>query len=271
MQKSIVTLRFTMFRKEYQICNSMEAKLKYYLQIADNALILSHRLSEYCSRAPFLEEDLANTNVALDLIGRAESILDEAAKIEGKGNTADDLAYRRPENELFNVLLAEQPNTDFAYIVVRQFLLDAFDYKFFSELTQSKDDFLSAVAVKTLKESTYHLRRSSEWMVRLGDGTEEGNRRAQRALNDLWKYTNELFLENDSDKAMKDLGIGVDLQVIGEQWLQKVREICFLSNLKIPDGTHKIYGGKEGRHSEYLGHILTEMQYLPIKYPDARW
>ncbi len=249
----------------------MEAKLKYYLQIADNALILSHRLSEYCSRAPFLEEDLANTNVALDLIGLAESVLEGAAKIEGKGNTADDLAYRRSENEIFNVLLAEQPNTDFAYIVVRQFLLDAYDYKFFTELTKSKDEFLAAVAVKTLKESTYHLRRSSEWMVRLGDGTEEGNKRAQMALNDLWKYTGELFAENDTDKAMKNEGIGVDLNLIKEQWLQKIREICFLSNLKIPDGAHQINGGKDGRHSEHLGHILTEMQYLPIKYPDARW
>ena len=249
----------------------MEAKLKYYLQIADNALILSHRLSEYCSHAPFLEEDLANTNVALDLIGLAESVLEGAAKIEEKGNTADDLAYRRSENQIFNVLLAEQPNKDFAYIVVRQFLMDAFDYKFFTELVKSKDEFLSAVAVKTLKESTYHLRRSSEWMVRLGDGTDEGNTRAQRALNDLWKYTDELFTENETDQQMKDAGVGVDLNLIKEQWLQKVREICFLSNLKIPDGTHQIKGGKEGRHSEHLGHILTEMQYLPIKYPDARW
>ena len=187
----------------------MEAKLKYYLQIADNALILSHRLSEYCSHAPFLEEDLANTNVALDLIGLAESVLEGAAKIEEKGNTADDLAYRRSENQIFNVLLAEQPNKDFAYIVVRQFLMDAFDYKFFTELVKSKDEFLSAVAVKTLKESTYHLRRSSEWMVRLGDGTDEGNTRAQRALNDLWKYTDELFTENETDQQMKDAGVWI--------------------------------------------------------------
>jgi ring-1,2-phenylacetyl-CoA epoxidase subunit PaaC len=249
----------------------MEAKLIYYLQIADNALILSHRLSEYCSRAPFLEEDLANTNVALDLIGRAESVLEEAAKIEGKEKTADDLAYRRSENEYLNVLLTEQPNTDFAYIVVRQFLMDAFDYKFFSELTKSKDTFLSAVAAKTLKESTYHLRRSSEWMVRLGDGTEEGNSRAQRALNDLWKYTDELFEESAADKEMLTQHIGVDLKEAKIQWLQKIKEICFLANLKIPSGEHQIRGGKSGRHTEHLGHILTEMQYLPSKYPDARW
>lgn len=249
----------------------MNAQLKYYLQIADNALILSHRLSEYCSRAPFLEEDLANTNVALDLIGRAESILEEAGKIEGKGNSADDLAYRRPEHEFYNVLLTEQPNTDFAYIVVRQFLMDAFDYKFFTELTKSNDTFLSAIAVKTLKEATYHLRRSSEWMVRLGDGTDEGNKRAQRALNDLWKYTDELFEESGADKEMTASGIGVDLSNLKTQWIQKVREICYLSDLKIPDGTHQIKGGKHGKHSEHLGHILTEMQFLPSKYPDAHW
>lgn len=249
----------------------MDSKLKYYLQIADNALILSHRLSEYCSRAPFLEEDLANTNVALDLIGVAESVLEEAAKLEGKGRSGDDLAYRRPENEFFNVLLTEQPNTDFAFIVVRQFLMDAFDYKFYSELSESKDPFLAAVAVKTIKESTYHLRRSSEWMVRLGDGTEEGNRRAQHALKVLWKYTDELFTPTQADKEMIDQRIGVDLDDLKKNWTQKVKEICFLSQLTIPDGTHQIKGGKEGKHSEHLGHILTEMQFLPSKYPDAHW
>jgi ring-1,2-phenylacetyl-CoA epoxidase subunit PaaC len=249
----------------------MDSKLKYYLQIADNALILSHRLSEYCSRAPFLEEDLANTNVALDLIGVAESVLEEAAKIEGKGRSGDDLAYRRAENEFYNVLLTEQPNTDFAFIVVRQFFMDAFDYKFYSELSESKDPFLAAVAVKTIKESTYHLRRSSEWMVRLGDGTEEGNRRAQHALNTLWKYTDELFTPSDADKEMIDQQIGVDLENLKNHWIQKVKEICFLAQLTIPDGTHQIKGGKEGKHSEHLGHILAEMQFLPSKYPDAHW
>lgn len=249
----------------------MDSKLKYYLQIADNALILSHRLSEYCSRAPFLEEDLANTNVALDLIGVAESVLEGAAKLEGKGRSADDLAYRRPENEFYNVLLNEQPNTDFAFIVVRQFLMNAFDYKFYSELSESKDPFLAAVAVKTIKESTYHLRRSSEWMVRLGDGTEEGNRRAQYALNTLWKYTDELFTPTQADQEMIDQKIGVDLEYLKKNWIQKVKEICFLSQLTIPDGTHQIKGGKEGKHSEHLGHILAEMQFLPSKYPDAHW
>ena len=249
----------------------MEPKLKYYLQIADNALILSHRLSEYCSRAPFLEEDLANTNVALDLIGLAESTLEEAAKIEGKGRSGDDLAYRREEHRFYNILLVEQPNTDFAYIMVRQFLTDAFHFSFFSELSKSKDNFLSALAVKTIKESSYHLRRSSEWMVRLGDGTAEANERTQKALNTLWKFTGEFFIPSDADNYMLEKEFGVDLVKLKSVWNQKVSEILFIAKLSIPESEYQVTGGKEGKHSENLGHILTEMQFLPTKYPDARW
>lgn len=249
----------------------MDHKLKYYLQIADNALILSHRLSEYCSNGPFLEEDLANTNVALDLIGLAESTLEEAAKIEGLGRSGDDLAYRRPEHEFYNTLLMEQPNKDFAFIMVRQFFSDAFDYTFFSELSKSKDPFLAALAVKTIKESTYHLRRSSEWMVRLGDGTPEAKVKTQYAVNSLWKYTGEFFKESEADQAMIAEGIGVDLEKLKKTWRQKVKEIFFMAQLECPGEENFIFGGKQGRHSEYLGHILTEMQYLPTKYPDASW
>lgn len=249
----------------------MEMKIKYYLQIADNALILSHRLSEYCSRAPFLEEDLANTNTALDLIGLAEVILDEAAKLEGKGRSGDDLAYRREENEFFNSQLVEQPNVDFAHIMVRQFFTDAFHYGFFSELSKSKDPFLAAVAVKTIKESSYHLRRSSEWMVRLGDGTEEANLRTQNAIDSLWKFTNDFFIPSEADQYMHEKGFGVDLNHLQSLWIQKVKEVLFMSKLNIPENNFQVYGGKSGNHSEYLGHILTEMQFLPIKYPDARW
>ncbi len=151
----------------------MKTTLNYYLQIADNALILSHRLAENTSKGPFLEEDLATTNVALDLIGLAESVLNEAAKLEGLGQTGDDLAYRREESEFMNCLLVEQPNRDFAHIVTRQFFMDTFNYHYFIALTESKDTFLSAIAFKSIKEVTYHLRRSSEWMIRLGTGTDE--------------------------------------------------------------------------------------------------
>lgn len=249
----------------------MEEKQKYYLQIADNALILSHRLSEYCSNGPFLEEDLANTNVALDLIGIAESILEETAKLEGKGQNGDDLAYRRGEHEFYNCMLVEQPNTDFAFIMVRQFFTDAFHFYFFSELVNSKDPFLSAIATKSLKEITYHLRRSSEWMIRLGDGTPFANEKTQHAVNRLWKFSQEFFIENATDKEMLKMEIGVDLAQVKEHWLQKVKEIMYMAHLSIPENNFMLSGGKDGKHSEYLGYILTEMQFLPNKYPDAKW
>lgn len=249
----------------------MESKLKYYLQIADNALILSHRLGEYSSHGPFLEEDLANTNVALDLIGIAESILEETGRQEGLGRTGDDLAYRRSEHEFLNCLLVEQPNTDFAFIMVRQFFTDAFHFYFFSELTKSNDEFLSAVGYKSLKEVTYHLRRSSEWMIRLGDGTAEANAKTTHAIQTLWKFTHEFFIENEVDLEMKNAGIGVDLKVVQSNWIQKIREIFYMSKLSIPENNYQYTGGKNGVHTEHLGYILAEMQFLPSKYPDAIW
>lgn len=249
----------------------MESKLKYYLQIADNALILSHRLGEYSSHGPFLEEDLANTNVALDLIGIAESILEETGRQEGLGRTGDDLAYRRSEHEFLNCLLVEQPNTDFAFIMVRQFFTDAFHFYFFSELTKSNDEFLSAVGFKSLKEVTYHLRRSSEWMIRLGDGTAEANVKTTHAIQTLWKYTHEFFIENEVDLEMKNARIGVDLKVVESHWIQKIREIFYMSKLSVPENNYQYTGGKNGVHTEHLGYILAEMQFLPSKYPDAIW
>lgn len=251
----------------------MEHKTKYYLQIADNALILSHRLSEYCSRAPFLEEDLANSNVALDLLGMAESIYVQVAHLENLVDdpTGDTLVYRRHEKMFYNCILTEQPNTDFAHLMVRQFFMDCFHYYFFTELCASKDEFLKAVALKSLKEVTYHLRRSSEWMIRLGDGTEEANQKMQSAIQNLWKFTTELFQESETDQVMTQNGSGVNLKFIEKAWIQKVREICFLAKLKLPEQHVAMFHGKEGQHSEYLGHILCEMQFLPTKYPDAKW
>lgn len=249
----------------------MDAKIKYYLEIADNALILSHRLAENCSRGPFLEEDLAGTNVALDLIGFAESIYEEAAKLKGDGSCGDDIAYRRSEWEYYNTLLAEQPNTDFAYIMVRQFFLDSFNYYFLSELAQSSDKFLSEVATKSLKEVTYHLRRSSEWMIRFGNGTMVSRKKAQQAIDDLYPLTGEMFIPSEADKALRDEKISVNLKDVESKWIQKTKELMFLSNLKLPEEVIFQRGGKEGKHSEYLGHMLSEMQYLPSKYPDAKW
>ncbi|MDD2982651.1 MAG: phenylacetate-CoA oxygenase subunit PaaC [Crocinitomicaceae bacterium] len=249
----------------------MDFKLKYYLQIADNALILSHRLGEVVSRGPYLEEDIANTNVALDLIGMAESIYEQAALLEDKGRTGDDLVYRRAEHQYFNANLVEQPNKDFAYILVRQFLMDAFHVYFLTELTKSKDEFLAAVAIKSLKEVTYHLRRSSEWMIRLGDGTAEASERTKIAIRNLWKFKFELFTESEADLIMKERGEGVDLKVVEKMWRQKVREIFFIAQLEIPEGEFIVGQGKSGNHTEYLGKILAEMQFLPTHYPDAVW
>ena len=249
----------------------MDFRLKYYLQIADNALILSHRLGEVVSRGPYLEEDIANTNVALDLIGMAESVYEAAAILENKGRSGDDLVYRRAEHEYFNVNMVEQPNKDFAYILVRQFFIDAFQVYFLTELTKSKDEFLSAVAIKSFKEVTYHLRRSSEWMIRLGDGTAEAAEKTKIAIRNLWKFKFELFNENEADLAMKENGEGVDLQKVEKMWRQKVREVFYIAHLEIPEGEFVVGQGKSGNHTEYLGKILAEMQFLPTQYPDAVW
>lgn len=249
----------------------MDAKTKYYLQIADNALILSHRLGAYSSHGPYLEEDLATTNVALDLIGIAESIYTEIAKKNTNYKCGDDLAYRRAESEFYNCLMVEQPNTDFAFIMVRQFLTDAFHFYFFTELVNSTDPFLSELGVKSIKEIAYHLRRSSEWMIRLGDGTEEANLRTQNAINRLWRFTEEFFTANTVDQEMLHNQSGVDLSIVQNNWTGKIKEIMYMSNLIIPENKFQLFGGKEGKHTEHLGYILAEMQYLPAKYPDAIW
>lgn len=249
----------------------MDLKFKYYLQIADSALILSHRLGEIVSRGPYLEEDIANTNVALDLIGLAESVYEAAALLENKGRTGDDLVYRRAEHEYCNANLMEQPNKDFAYILVRQFLMDAYHVYFFTELTKSKDEFLSAVAYKSLKEVTYHLRRSSEWLIRLGDGTTKASEKTKLAIANLWKFKFELFTENNADLAMKESGEGVDLKTVEKLWFQKVREVFYMAKLEVPTGDFIVGMGKDGNHTEYLGKLLAEMQFLPTQYPDAVW
>lgn len=249
----------------------MEAKYTYYLEIADNAFILSHRLSELCSKGPFLEEDLATTNVALDLIGLAEAIYNETAKNVENFNSGDDVAYRREEHEYLNCLLVEQENDDFAFVMVRQFFMDAYNYYFFSELTSSKDEFLKAIANKSLKEVTYHLKRSSEWMIRFGNGTPTSSTKAQQAINSLWKYTDELFKESNSSTCMSSLGIAADLNKVRDGWNQKISEILFLSELKKPADPYFLYGGKNGIHSEKMGYILNDIQFLTNKYPDAVW
>ena len=249
----------------------MKEKISYYLEIADNFWILSHRLAEYSSKAPYLEEDLACSNTALDLIGTAESIYNEAAKIENAGRSGDDLAYRRNEWEYLNCQLCELENIDFAHLMLRQFFWDTYSYYYLTELSKSSDEFLSQVAVKALKESSYHLRRSSEWIVRFGQGMEESQRRIQEALSYMWKYTQDLFEETDDAVKLKENGISPNMDIVRKNWKLKTAEVFYLANLKEPKVHAFITGGKKGRHTESMGHLLAEMQFLTNKYPEAIW
>lgn len=244
---------------------------KYLLRLADTNVVLSHRLAENCSNGPYLEEDLAISNTALDLLGAGEQFLIYAAEISNEDVTADDLAYRRNETEYFNFQLVEQPNTDFAYIYARQFYMDVYNYFLYEALSKSTDERIAAIAVKSLKEVTYHLRKSSEWIIRLGDGTAESHERIQTALNDLWFYTNELFEMDQVFQTMKDQGIGADLSEVKNKWLARVSDIITEATLSMPQSDFFASGGVNGVHTEYLGYILAEMQYLPRAYPDAKW
>lgn len=251
--------------------NKQEALYTYCLRLADNALILGHRLSELCSRAPFIEEDLALTNISLDMIGRAQALLKYAGEVEGKGQSEDDIAYRRPEIKYYNHLLTEQANGDFAHTIVRQFFISSFEYFMYSDLEKSKDATVSAIASKTIKEIKYHLKHSSEWVIRLGDGTQESHSRIQKAVDDLWMYTGELFEMDEIDNFLLREGISADLVPIKSQWQNKVQEVLAEATIKVPEDGYMQTGSRKGIHSENLGHILSEMQYLQRAYPDAKW
>lgn len=245
--------------------------LNYTLQIADNALILGHRLSEWCGHGPILEQDIALTNIALDLIGQARSLYQYASEISGAEKSEDDFAYLRTETKYKNVLLVEQPNGHFGTTIMRQFLFDAFHFAFYERLAKSKDQQLAAIATKSLKEVTYHLRFSSEWVIRLGDGTEESHNKMQTSLNELWMYTGELFIASEADAQMLKEDIGVDLGEVKTFWNEKVEEIFKIATLSRPEDKWMQKGGKTGQHSEHLGYILTEMQYLQRTYPGQEW
>lgn len=245
--------------------------LNYLLQLGDNALVLGHRLSEWCGHAPEMEIDMALTNIALDLTGQARNLYQQAAKVEGKGKTEDDLAYLRDAWEFRNVLLVEQPNEDFAFTIVRQFFFDTFNYFAHQELTRSKDEWLAGFAAKSLKEITYHQRFSSEWILRLGDGTEISHQKVQTALDELWMYSGELVTPGETDLEMAKSGIGVDLEKIRPMFEEKIEETIQKATLSKPTGTWMQNGGKNGNHSEHLGFILAEMQFLQRAYPGLEW
>lgn len=248
-----------------------EALFNYLLRLGDNALILSYRLGEWSSNAPYLEEDLALTNIALDLTGRADALLRYAGEVEGKGRSEDDLAFKRSERNFYNNLLTEQPNGDFATTIVRQLLYSSFDLPLYEALTKSSDATIAGIAAKAIKETRYHVRHVTQWMYRLGDGTEESHNRTQTALDELWMFTGELFEMDEVDELLIKVGIGVDLQALKSEWNERVGETIVTSTLKRPTDGYMQTGSRKGVHSEYLGFILSEMQYLPRAYPDAKW
>jgi ring-1,2-phenylacetyl-CoA epoxidase subunit PaaC len=243
----------------------------YTLRLADNALILGHRLSEWIGHAPLLEEELALGNVALDFIGQARALYGYAGEVEGKGRDEDALAYLRDAPDFRNILLVEQPNSDFAHTIVRQFLYSAFMHPLWRALTRSRDATLAAIAAKAEKEVAYHLRHASEWLIRLGDGTAESHRRAQAALDELWPYAGEMFESDAVEQALIAGGIAADPAPLHEDWQRRVDSVLAEATLTKPAGTWMQSGGRSGRHSEHLGHLLAEMQFLQRAYPGATW
>lgn len=249
----------------------MNSLFEYVLRLGDDSLILGHRLSEWCGHGPILEEDIAMTNISLDLVGQATSLLGYAGELEGKGRDADALAFLRFDRDYKNVLLVEQPNGDFGMTMLRQFFFDAYRKPLFEKLQHSTDQHLAAIAEKSLKETKYHLKHSSEWVIRLGDGTEESNARIQDSLNTLWRYTNELFFTDEVDAELVEKGIVPSLQEIQNEWNATVTAVLTEATLTIPTNNWKQEGGRKGLHSEHLGYILAELQYMQRAYPNMQW
>ena len=243
----------------------------YAVRRADDALILGHRLSEWCGHAPMLEEEMALSNMALDLLGQARELYSYAAKVEGKDNDEDKLAYLRDVRQYRNLLLVEQPNGDFARTMVRQLFYSVFADIYWRAMMTSKDATLAAIAAKSEKESAYHVRHCSEWIVRLGDGTDESHARAQEAIEHLWAYTGEMFEVDDDERELIDAGIAVDAATLKPQWLKVVSGVIAEATLTMPSNDWMQRGGRAGRHSEYLGHILSELQSLQRSFPRATW
>jgi len=242
----------------------------YTLRIADSSLILGQRMSEWCSNGPTLEEDIAMSNISLDMFGQANGFYQYAAQLDGT-KSADELAFRRNEREFFNHQLVEQENGNFGTTMVRNFLHDVFNFLFYTELSKSKDETLSALASKSLKEVKYHLRHSSNWLIRLGDGTRESNTKVQDALEELWMYTGELFEMDNLDTELLNNGIAVDNSALKLEWDIMVNKTLVKAKLTRPEEAYMATGGKKGLHTECLGFILSEMQFLQRAYPDAKW
>ncbi len=245
--------------------------LQYVTRLGDDSLVLGHRVSEWCSYAPFLEEDLALANTALDYIGRARLFYSYAAKLADDGRDEDDFAFMRDQRDYQNLLIYEMPRGDFAFSMVRQLMVDVFNVLFLEQLEQSKDQMLSGIASKAIKESRYHLRRSQDWILRLGDGTEESHQRCQAALDDLWGYSHEMFEPDALELSLAGQGIAVDTRTLKTVWQSQIGEILQQATLSIPADDWAVKGGREGYHSEHLGHLLNEMQSVHRAFPGQKW
>lgn len=248
-----------------------QALIAYTLRLADNALILAQRMVELVAAEPELEEELANANFALDFIGQARMFYTYAGELEGQGRSEDDFAFMRDEREFGNLLLLEQPNGHFGDALVRQFLFEAFYLHLLEVLTRCSDQRLCEIAARAIKEVKYHFRHSSHWLVRLGDGTELSHNRAQTSLDDAWRYTGEMFTADEIDTAMQENFDGPDLASIHDLWRRDIATVVVEATLQLPDDQWMASGGKQGRHSEHLGFLLAEMQYLQRSFPGATW
>lgn len=247
------------------------ALMNFCLQMGDNNLILGQQLAAWCSRGPILEEDLAMTNLALDHFGQAEMFFNYFVVVEGKGRTADEVAFLREERAYKNNLLVEQPNGDFACTMLRQFLYSQFAHLVYSGLLLSEDKQLAAIAEKADKEANYHIRHSADWLIRLGNGTAESKQRLLGALDELWRFTDDLFLEDAGTQELFEMNVIPSLSALKSLWELELRELFHQAGLRIPEKMHQIKGGNSGYHTEHLGHLLCEMQYLQRAHPGAKW
>lgn len=248
-----------------------EALFEFLLRKADDSLIIGHRLSEWCGHGPILEEDIALTNIALDLIGQATELYKYAAEVEDKGNTEDDLAFMRIEREYKNLLLVEQTNGDFGKTITRQFFFDNFELLFYQRLMESKDNRIAEIAAKTIKEIKYHIKHSSEWIIRLGDGTEESHNRVQESVSLLARYIDEMFYQDEVDQLLIQEGVIPDVTQFREEFDTNIENVLSEATLQLPEKIWPMKGGRKGVHSEHLGYLLTEMQYMQRTYPGMEW
>ncbi len=248
-----------------------DSLFNYLLRQGDNSLILGQRIAEWCGHGPVLEEDIALTNTALDYIGQATLWLEYAAKVEGSVKDADHLAFLRDVFDFKNCIITETPNGDYAYTIARQFIYSAYQVELLNVLLNSSDEQIKGIAAKSIKEARYHLKHSRDWVLRMGDGTEESHNRIQKALHDIWAYTGELFEDDDVEIELHAAGIIPLNQSLYANWIEVVKDTLEEATLELPASEYMQSGGRTGKHSEHLGHILSEMQFLQRAYPGSKW